>query len=339
MKPAITRPSLAAVFLLTFLVSLTASAMILQPRVVGGEDVEPGEYPWMVELNFKNDPEFDDSLTGAGACGGTHIGDGWILTANHCVNYDIQDNDGEWIEFTRKLEHITVKLGDDYTEVGPDSENRHFEVTEIVSHPDNHTDQARNQHDMALLRIDADSGNPDLLADSVTLASPLIDHELSEHDMPARIIGWGDQGNPDPSPALQQLDQFIIENSTCHDEFGSMMWHDHFVCAGLLGEETGAGGYAGDSGGPLLARDENDDWVQLGVYSFSSYTLPDVHMRVAHHLDWINGVTGLDFDTTPAPDEKSDDSGSESSGAVHPLLLLALLGVVAVRLRRGRVMA
>lgn len=332
------RPSAFALLLVAWLLlAMTASSMVLQPRIVGGEDVEPGDFPWMVVLDIANDPEYDDSLTGAGGCGGTHIGEGWILTANHCVNYDIQDNDGEWIEYKRKPELITVKLGDDYTEVGPDSENRHFDVTEIFSHPDNPPNQAQNQHDIALLRIDPDSGNPDLLSDAVPLASPLVDHELSEHDMPARLIGWGHQGHADPannSPSLQQIDQFIVENQICNDQFGAMTWHEHYICAGLLDEETNAGGYSGDSGGPLLARDEDDNWVQLGVYSFSSLGNPDVHIRVAHHLDWINDVTGLDFDTTPAP-SSSDSGSSDSSGAINPLLLLALLGMVVVRFRRG----
>ena len=56
-------------------VSFSASA---QQKVVGGVDVDIKDYPWQVALT--------SSPSGSGFCGGSIIGDSWILTAAHCVN-------------------------------------------------------------------------------------------------------------------------------------------------------------------------------------------------------------------------------------------------------------
>lgn len=46
-------------------------------RVVGGDEVKPGTWPWMVSLHGGVAKKF--------FCGGTIIHPQWILTAGHCV--------------------------------------------------------------------------------------------------------------------------------------------------------------------------------------------------------------------------------------------------------------
>ena len=48
-------------------------------RIVGGEEAEVNEYPWMVRLFTTSTPFFYD------ICGGSLISDSWILTAAHCI--------------------------------------------------------------------------------------------------------------------------------------------------------------------------------------------------------------------------------------------------------------
>lgn len=46
-------------------------------RVVGGEEVTPGTWPWMASLHGGSDEKF--------FCGASVIAPQWVLTAGHCV--------------------------------------------------------------------------------------------------------------------------------------------------------------------------------------------------------------------------------------------------------------
>lgn len=52
---------------------------IRMPRIIGGDETEPGEFPWTASIKLNNQP----------ICGGSLIDRSWILTAAHCVvGYD-----------------------------------------------------------------------------------------------------------------------------------------------------------------------------------------------------------------------------------------------------------
>lgn len=48
---------------------------IRMPRIIGGDETNPGEFPWTVSVKLNGQP----------ICGGSLIDNSWILTAAHCV--------------------------------------------------------------------------------------------------------------------------------------------------------------------------------------------------------------------------------------------------------------
>jgi secreted trypsin-like serine protease len=53
------------------------------PRVIGGEDTEPGSIPWQAHLEIERDGQVDDDSQ---RCGGVLVHPRIVLTAAHCVS-------------------------------------------------------------------------------------------------------------------------------------------------------------------------------------------------------------------------------------------------------------
>lgn len=50
------------------------------PRIVNGWEAVPGQAPFIVSLQTTNSVNLTEHF-----CTGSYIGDGWIITASHCV--------------------------------------------------------------------------------------------------------------------------------------------------------------------------------------------------------------------------------------------------------------
>ncbi|TPV97095.1 MAG: trypsin-like serine protease [Myxococcales bacterium FL481] len=233
--------------------SLQSSMSPLHPveRVIGGEDAEEGEFPWMVTL--MNGDEIDPNW--AFFCGGTLIGEKWVLTAAHCV---LPTSLGLFFE---NLEVAVVPLRhDDVVARTP--------AAEIYIHPD--YDETVSNHDIALIRL----SEPATVAPLRSLVLPSNAEALLAPGQSARLIGFGlNHPNRFSLPSvLQKVELPVVSDDTCRAATqryapSGELYTENMLCAGW--PQGGRGACSGDSGSPLLVTDENGDTRLAGITSWT----------------------------------------------------------------------
>lgn len=270
-------------------------------RIKNGDEVIPGEFPWIVALYFS---DVKRNLTYY-ICGGTIIHKRFILTAAHCVN-------------STEAEDIKVAAGEHLLSHKSGKEEW-LQVERIIPHPQYTTDRLQIYNDIALLQMGEDvnwthSIHPVCLPDKKDNA-PMDDDDDSDdtpemdgdnaHVMQDALVGskvtvagWGltdeYKNGGRPANALQKVELEVVSLIKCEN------WHQQELgipytlketqlCAGF--EKGKKDACKGDSGGPLLFQDEDDQQVLLGVISSGfgcgRYRLPGVYTRVSRYMTWI----------------------------------------------------
>lgn len=257
--------------------------------IVGGTNASPLEFPWQVSLQ-----EYDiRQRRFSHSCGGSIINENWILTAAHCVDPRLSENNG-----------LRVVTGDHNLEVDEGTEQIHT-VT-----------RSRLRSDVVMeRRWDLDSIDFDYAL--IELAKPLNFTGQHSHLAPICLptrkdttlfdgmtciaTGWGitkDKGDPnkDVPEVLQKIEQYIPTHEQCQIAWlrggianGGARLTSRMICGAAPGGE-GHGVCNGDSGGPLQCLVKGR-WVLAGSASFVRYcgssTHPNVYARVTEGLDWI----------------------------------------------------
>lgn len=253
------------------------------PNIVGGEEAQPGDWPWMAAITV---PIFGDPYLDT-ICGGTLIHPHWVVTAAHCT-YMFEDIPSmiEVIVGIHKLSN---------------NDGQHISVSEIII-PVGFNNQS-HANDIALLRL----AQPAVL-NGMVKAIPLVTPDLVSLTDPgvfATVTGWGytsSSGLGFPADTLRQVTIPIVSNQTCQQAYQSegITITDAMLCAG----EDGKDACNGDSGGPLVVPDETQNDYRLGgIVSFGPQAgcgLPGTYggyTRVSAFIDWIESYTGpLEFD-------------------------------------------
>ncbi|CAD6195117.1 unnamed protein product [Caenorhabditis auriculariae] len=244
-------------------------------RVIGGAVVSKSEFPWQAVF-----VSFNESGHGI-LCGATVIDEFWLMTAAHCVS-----------EMSTKSYVLTgiQKL----------SQPAHtLKVKRAVIHPGYSVFSAHS--DIALVQT-----YRNLLRGGVAPVCLLRDDtELLNKNPNGLVIGFGTQlenlfppnQQMAPSEILLKTEVPIIPIGDCLIEWrrlslGSIRIETDQICAGALLHGT----TPGDSGGPLLVRDDVGRWVQVGITSFGAdglealfdqKTYPGVYTRVSPYIPWI----------------------------------------------------
>src|SRR6476469_8553839 len=276
-----------------------------RPRVIGGDDAAPGQFPWVAALGLHSDPRDYE----AQFCGGTVIAPLWILTASHCVIGDYFVDEDEHGHETVTVEVMPAReldvIGGKTDLLSPGGE-RH-RAAEIVLHPAASLrligeDMLVPVNDLALVRLRTPTTGP-----PVPLARAGQQALYAPH-VSAEGVGWGsivDPGGKTPPsyPAkLQHAAIPIVSDATCSapSVHGAAYQRSSMLCAGapLIGR-PGRGACYGDSGGPLVVQNaSHTGWVQAGIVSWGGATCtssgqPGVFARVAALSAFVRATIGF----------------------------------------------
>jgi len=255
-----------------------------EPTIVGGTVATPGAWPWQARIEINGPPNCP--CQGAGILIDPH----WLLTAGHVVG---------GLDSTVALNTLTVHLGDhDTTVVEPDEQIRTVDL--IIVHLDYHViNGSYSDNDIALLHL----STPANITARVQTIGFDLNGSLTIPGAQATVIGWGGTSADDQpgfiSTLLRQAEVNIVSNATCNDTFavGDNPITDNMVCAGRA--DGTASHCGGDSGGPLMVRDTNNNWSVVGVVNWRvnlrghgcgvTPNVPyGVYARVSRYAHWIN---------------------------------------------------
>uniref|UniRef100_A0A1B0BPW0 Lectizyme n=1 Tax=Glossina palpalis gambiensis TaxID=67801 RepID=A0A1B0BPW0_9MUSC len=251
----------------------------LQPRIVGGRNAIPGQFPYAVSLRYNN----------VHICGGSIISANYILTAAHCVTTEI---DGEVFDTASRW--LSIRAGSLHVGTGG--------VVVPVSEHTKFPSYFGNLGDIAVVR----------LAQSLNFTEQIRPINLAQAEPPNFVsiasAGWGRLSEDGPRPEILQYTSMIsLSHNVCN--ILNPLVDESFLC--LLPSRRNTNGVCnGDSGGPAVYNDR-----LVGVANYISESCgaphPDVFANVAHYANWIR--ENSDLENADVASSNSENVNSENS--------------------------
>nr|ACL12061.1 fibrinolytic protease [Perinereis aibuhitensis] len=227
------------------------------PRIVGGQESRPNEFPWQVSMQ---------SSFGSHYCGAIIINRNWIMTAAHCTAGDSASD-------------LYLMVGE-HDRSSTDGPERTYRVSVLRQHEN--YNQFTLDNDISVMQTTQTIG---LSEDVAAVCAPSTSTYAGRT---AVVSGWGTlrSGGPCCPQILQYVQVPVISNNECNtiDYPGDIT--DGMICAG---NRLSTDACQGDSGGPLVVKD-GETFAVIGIVSWgigcaSGYA--GVYARVSTYMNWI----------------------------------------------------
>uniref|UniRef100_A0A8C5PPL1 Uncharacterized protein n=1 Tax=Leptobrachium leishanense TaxID=445787 RepID=A0A8C5PPL1_9ANUR len=246
------------------------AATNIRGRIFGGKRSQPGQHPWIASLQLKSNlPSYPAGHT----CGGTLIGECWILTAAHCVKPLSEPQ--IWSVFLGKVDLQKNE-----------SHQQSFDVKRIIIHENYREEQTSLHYDIALMELK--KVNKTCARGSKFVKIACIANRDFSVGKSCVVAGWGKTETGFTAQLLDATVQ-LISPAACSDpkRYGKLI-DGSMLCAGV--PEGGVDACQGDSGGPLICERGGVSQV-VGVVSWGEKCgvkdRPGVYGHVYKLSQWI----------------------------------------------------
>jgi hypothetical protein len=245
-----------------------------QTKITGGTNAAISDFPWQVYY-----------VSGNFLCGGSIIGDTWVVSAAHCT----RNNDGSSIPAV----NMSIKVGATSPQVA--SNGKTYLISNVIVHSGYNSQSLEN--DIALLKISEPINFPN--ATPIKLISPYdVSNGAIDPGVMSWVTGWGlTSVTPQILPSvLQKVQLPIVSNAQAATVWGSIPGTD--IMAGYLNGNKDA--CSGDSGGPLVVP-VFDGYKLAGIVSWGSNNCNTygAYTSVSDLETWIRTNTGIIQEYTP----------------------------------------
>lgn len=243
--------------------AIYAQRQAFPPKILNGIDAKHADFPWQVALVRADIP---DNFY-AHFCGGVLIGEGWVVTAAHCVDQGMTGSMVRVVVGTALLQGTNLRE----------------EVLDHIAIPDDY-DGTHYRQDLALLRLK--TARPVARISMLTSAEDTLN---SESPPDVTVLGWGylyEWGLK--SSQLKQITLKLPTLNECKQTYKDRVSSDMF-CAGK--DAKGKDACKGDSGGAAIVRNADGSPRLAGLTSWGlrcgQPKKYGVYARVSTFQNWI----------------------------------------------------
>jgi hypothetical protein len=228
----------------------------IETKIVGGDQSDPGEFPYYVDLN---------------GCGGSLIAPDVVLTAAHCGQFV---GDTVYVGAFRKGSTLNNAVS--------------VSVVDEAKHPNYNDDTMEN--DFLILKLAEPVNIPG--SDVVLSLNDQFSNPADGDDLTVLGLGKISEGGSTAN-VLRDVEVQAIDTNICNQpaSYGGDVTNTDMFCAGVM--NGGKDSCQGDSGGPIVKRVGNQH-IQVGVVSWGAgcarENLPGVYARVSSAYNWIDQV-------------------------------------------------